>query len=174
MMGENILDNNTRSAFIAIVGRPNVGKSTILNYLLGQKVAIVSPRPQTTRTRIMGVLTEGETQLVFTDTPGMHRPKTKLGDYMIKEIGSGIEGVDCCVFVTEEKGAVTEAETRLLDNIKRLDMPCVLVINKIDRLKSKELAAERIEQLRGLYDFAATVPVSASGASSWSFFPTFM
>lgn len=156
------MSNETRSAFIAIVGRPNVGKSTILNYLLGEKVAIVSPRPQTTRTRIMGVLTEDGTQLVFTDTPGMHRPRNKLGDYMIKEIGSGIEGVDCCVLVTEEKGPVTEAENRLLEDIGKLEMPCVLVINKIDRLRSKENVAERIEQLRGLYDFAAIVPVSAA------------
>ena len=110
----------------------------------------------------MGVLTEGDTQLVFTDTPGMHRPRNKLGDFMIKEIDSGIGGVDCCVLVTEEKGGVTDAESRLIEDIGRLGTPCVLVINKIDRLKSRELAAERIEQLRGLYDFAATVPVSAS------------
>lgn len=160
------MSSESKSAFIAIVGRPNVGKSTILNRLLGEKVAIVSPRPQTTRSRIMGVLTEGDTQLVFTDTPGMHRPRTKLGNYMINEINSGIEGVDCCVLVTEEKGAVTEAETKLIEEIKKFGMPCVLVINKIDRLKAKELVAERIAQLGGLYDFASVVPVSASGGDN--------
>ena len=87
----------TKTAFVAIVGCPNVGKSSLLNRMLGQKVAIVTQKPQTTRTRIMGVLTEGETQLVFTDTPGYHRPKTKLGEKMIKAVGDGITGVDACL-----------------------------------------------------------------------------
>ena len=93
----------TKTAFVAIVGCPNVGKSSLLNRMLGQKVAIVTQKPQTTRTRIMGVLTNGETQLVFTDTPGYHRPKTKLGEKMIKAVGEGIAGVDACLRVISEK-----------------------------------------------------------------------
>ncbi len=162
-MTSNIQNNeNTRSGFVAIVGRPNVGKSSILNRLLGQKVAIVSPRPQTTRTRIMGVLTEDDVQLVFTDTPGMHKPKTKLGNFMVEEIDSSIGGVDMCVLVVEEKGEITEAEKKLIEDIKQYDLPAILVINKIDRLKNKELIAERIAELMSLYEFEAIVPVSAS------------
>ena len=96
--------NNEKTAFIAIVGCPNVGKSSILNRLLSEKIAIVSDKPQTTRTRIMGVLTEDETQLVFTDTPGFHRPKTKLGEKMIKAVDESISGVDACLFVVEPEG----------------------------------------------------------------------
>ena len=153
---------NTKSAFVAIVGRPNVGKSSILNRLLGQKVAIVSPRPQTTRTRIMGVLTQDETQLVFTDTPGMHKPRTKLGDFMVHEIGDSIGGVDMAVLVVEEKGEIGPSEESLLEQIRKIDLPAVLVINKIDRLQDKTRLAEVIAKLSGLYDFSAIVPVSAA------------
>ncbi|MBQ4313482.1 MAG: GTPase Era [Clostridia bacterium] len=153
--------NNTKSAFVAIVGRPNVDKSSILNALLGQKVAIVSPKPQTTRTRIMGVLTEGNTQLVFTDTPGMHNPKTKLGNFMVNEINSSIGGVDFCALVMEEKGKITDSERELIAQLKKQDIPAVLVINKIDRLAEKELLAARIAELYAMYDFSAVVPVSA-------------
>ena len=158
---ENAYYMNTRSAFVAIVGRPNVGKSSILNRLLGQKVAIVSPRPQTTRTRIMGVLTQEETQLVFTDTPGMHKPKTKLGDFMVHEIGDSIGGVDMAVLVVEEKGDIGPSEEALLEQIRKIDLPAVLVINKIDRLSDKTKLAEVIARLSGLYDFSAIVPVSS-------------
>lgn len=152
----------TRSAFVAIVGRPNVGKSSILNRLLGQKVAIVSPRPQTTRTRIMGVLTENDTQLVFTDTPGMHKPRTKLGDFMVREIDDSIGGVDMAVLVVEEKGEIGPSEEALLEQIRKLDLPAVLVINKIDKLADKTKLAEVISRLSGLYDFSSIVPVSAA------------
>ena len=99
-----------KSGFVTLIGRPNVGKSTLMNHLIGQKIAITSEKPQTTRTKIMGVLTLGETQLVFTDTPGYHRPKTKLGEKMIKAVGDGIAGVDACLFVTEPEGEIKEAE----------------------------------------------------------------
>ena len=101
---------NDKSAFIAIIGRPNVGKSSILNKLLGQKVAIVSSKPQTTRTRIMGVLTEGKDQLVFLDTPGMHKPKNSLGDYMVRSINESVAGVDACLLVTEAGQEIRENE----------------------------------------------------------------
>ncbi len=151
----------TKTAFIAIVGCPNVGKSSLLNKMLGQKVAIVTQKPQTTRTRIMGVLTMGETQLVFTDTPGYHRPKTKLGEKMIKSVGEGIAGMDACLFVVEPEGEIRDTEVELLNRLKKEKAPVVLVINKIDTVKQKEKLMERIVQFTGIYDFEAVVPVSA-------------
>ncbi len=150
-----------KTAFIAIVGRPNVGKSSILNNLLGQKVAIVSSKPQTTRTKIMGVLTEDNFQLVFTDTPGFHKPKTKLGEKMIKAVDDSIGGVDSCLFVTEAKGEIREAELDLLKKLKAEKIPVVLAINKIDMLSDKQELMGRILELTNLLDFAAVIPVSA-------------
>ena len=151
----------TKTAFVAIVGCPNVGKSSLLNRMLGQKVAIVTQKPQTTRTRIMGVLTMNETQLVFTDTPGYHKPKTKLGEKMIKAVGDGISGVDACLFVTEPEGDIREAELELLKKLKAEKAPVVLAINKIDTVKQKELMMEKIVKLTNEFDFEAVVPVSA-------------
>ena len=155
----------TKTAFVAIVGCPNVGKSSLLNRMLGPKVAIVSAKPQTTRTRIMGVLTQDETQLVFTDTPGYHRPKNKLGEKMVKAVIDGIDGVDAALLVVEpEKDgeeALRPAEEELLKKIKREGIPCVLVINKIDTVAEKENLAVRIAELMQLHDFAAVVPTSA-------------
>ncbi|MBE6800874.1 MAG: GTPase Era [Ruminococcaceae bacterium] len=150
-----------KTAFIAIVGRPNVGKSSILNNLLGQKVAIVSSKPQTTRTKIMGVLTEDNVQLVFTDTPGFHKPKTKLGEKMIKAVDDSIGGVDSCLFVTEAKGEIREAELDLLKKLKAERIPVVLAINKIDMLSDKQELMGRIVELTKLLDFEAVIPVSA-------------
>ncbi len=151
----------TKTAFVAIVGCPNVGKSSLLNRMLGQKVAIVTQKPQTTRTRIMGVLTMDEIQLVFTDTPGYHRPKTKLGEKMIKAVGDGIAGVDACLFVTEPEGDIKDTELELLKRLKAEKAPVVLAINKIDTIKQKELMMEKIVKLTNEFDFEAVVPVSA-------------
>ena len=151
----------TKTAFVAIVGCPNVGKSSLLNRMLGQKVAIVTQKPQTTRTKIMGVLTLGETQLVFTDTPGYHRPKTKLGEKMIKAVGDGIAGVDACLFVTEPEGEIKEAELELLKRLKAEKAPVVLAVNKIDTVKQKEKIMEKILAFSSIYEFEAVVPVSA-------------
>ncbi len=151
----------TKTAFIAIVGKPNVGKSSILNKVLGQKIAIVSDKPQTTRTRIMGVLTRGETQLVFTDTPGFHKPKTKLGEKMIKAVGDSISGVDACLFVVEPAGELKESELELLQKIKKCGIPCILAINKIDTLAEKSELISRIAELSAMHSFTAVVPVSA-------------
>lgn len=152
----------TKTAFIAIVGRPNVGKSSILNRMLGQKIAIVSDKPQTTRTRIMGVLTEGETQLVFTDTPGFHRPKTKLGEKMIKAVGDSISGVDACLFVVECTEDIKDSEKELLEKFRQQKMPVVLAINKIDTVENKEDIMPKIMQMASEYNFEAIVPVSAA------------
>lgn len=155
----------TKTAFIAIVGCPNVGKSSILNRLLGEKVAIVSPKPQTTRTRIMGVLTDRETQLVFTDTPGYHKPKTKLGEKMISAVSEGIHDVDACLLVIEPAGEIREAELTLLKKFRSAEIPAVLAINKIDTLENKEELLPRIAEFSKLYDFTAIVPVSARDSS---------
>lgn len=150
-----------KSAFIAIVGRPNVGKSSLLNAMIGQKVAIVSNKPQTTRTRIMGVLTEGDDQLVFIDTPGMHKPKTSLGKYMVRSVNESVSGVDACLLVTEADREITQTELMLIEKFKSLDLPAILAINKIDTLKNKEVLMAQILKYSKLFDFAAIVPVSA-------------
>ena len=152
----------TRTAFIAIVGCPNVGKSSLLNKMLGQKIAIVSSKPQTTRTKIMGVLTNGETQLVFTDTPGYHKPRNKLGEKMNKAVGDSIGGVDACLFVVEAKGDIKKGEYELLERFKSLKVPVILAINKIDMLSDKEELLKRILEFSKLYDFEAVVPVCAA------------
>lgn len=154
-------NQDTRCAFIAIVGCPNVGKSSLLNAMLGQKIAIVSDKPQTTRTRIMGVLTQGPAQFVFTDTPGLHRPKNKLGEAMVKAVNEGMAGVDACLFVVEPQGDLRPAEEELLQRFARLKAPVILAINKIDAVPKKEVLAQRILQLAPLYPFHAVVPVSA-------------
>ena len=152
----------TKTAFIAIVGCPNVGKSSILNKIMGTKIAIVSSKPQTTRTKIMGVLTEGDIQLVFTDTPGYHKPHNKLGEKMNQAVGDSIGGVDACLFVVESKGDIKKGEYELLEKFKNLKVPVILAINKIDMIKDKEELLERIVQLNSLFDFETIVPVCAS------------
>lgn len=151
----------TKTAFISIVGCPNVGKSSLLNRMLGQKVAIVSNKPQTTRTKIMGVLTNGDTQLVFTDTPGFHKPKNKLGEKMIKAVGDSISGVDAALFVVEPEGELRAAEKELIERFKREKLPVVLAINKVDTVAEKEKLMAKILEMSSLYNFEAVVPVSA-------------
>lgn len=152
----------TKTAFTAIVGCPNVGKSSLLNKMLGMKIAIVSSKPQTTRTKIMGVLTTGETQLVFTDTPGYHKPHNKLGEKMNQAVGDSIGGVDACLFVVEAKGEIKKGEYELIEKFKKLNVPVILAINKIDMLKDKEELFNRIVEVSSLYDFEAVVPVCAT------------
>ena len=151
----------TRSVFAAIVGRPNVGKSTLLNRLVGEKVAIVTPKPQTTRTRITGVLTKNETQMVFIDTPGFHSPKSKLSEYMIKKVRESVCDVDVAVIVTEALGEIRENEKTLLESIVQRNIPALLVINKIDALEQKELMLEKIAAFSKLHEFSQIIPISA-------------
>ena len=153
--------SETKTAFIAIVGCPNVGKSSILNRMLGHKVAIVSNKPQTTRTKIVGVLTQDNVQLVFTDTPGYHRPHNKLGEKMIKAVGDSISGVDACLFVVEPEGELRQTEKELLEKFRKEKMPVILAINKVDTIQDKSILMSRILSLSKLYDFEAVVPVSA-------------
>lgn len=152
----------TKTAFIAIVGKPNVGKSSLLNKMLGAKVAIVSSKPQTTRTKIMGVLTLDETQLVFTDTPGFHKPHNKLGEYMNNAVGDSIGGTDAALFVVEPNGELNAKELELVKKFKQEKLPVILAINKIDMVKEKKELLSRILYLTKMYDFEAVVPVSAT------------
>ena len=161
------MNNKDKSAFIAIVGRPNVGKSSILNRLLGQKIAIVSSKPQTTRNRITGVLTEGEYQLVFFDTPGMHKPKNSLGKYMVRSVNESVGGVDCCMLVVEAGRNPSQTELNLIEKFKTMEMPAILAINKIDMLKEKDVLMKQILDYTKLYEFDAVVPVSAQDGREW-------
>lgn len=154
-------NTQTKSAFIAITGRPNVGKSSLLNTLLGQKIAIVSNKPQTTRTRIMGVLTKDSTQFVFIDTPGLHKPKTSLGKYMVKSINESVAGVDVCILVVEAGRSMQDSEKELIERFKALKLPAVLVINKIDLVLDKSLIISQITEFMKEFEFSAVVPLSA-------------
>lgn len=157
------MNNTSKTAFIAIVGKANVGKSSILNRLIGSKIAIVSSKPQTTRTRIMGVLTtEDNVQLVFTDTPGFHKPKNKLSEKMVQAVSDSISGVDSCLFVVDANDEkLNTAELELIKKFKTEKMTVVLAINKIDMLKDKTELMKKLAELSALYDFKAIVPVSA-------------
>ncbi len=150
-----------KSVFVAIVGIPNVGKSSILNAMLGQKISIVSSKPQTTRTRIMGILTRNDTQLVFIDTPGIHSPRNRLGEYMEKSINESVSNVDVCLLVVEPGREAKERELELMERFKKLGLPSVLAINKIDTLSDKSILMKQIKELFNKFKFNAVVPVSA-------------
>lgn len=150
----------TKSAFVAIVGKPNAGKSSLLNLMVGEKVAIVSPKPQTTRTRITGVLTIGDTQLVFIDTPGIHKPRTKLSEYMVQEIKESVADVDVAVLVTDASGEIRSAEVQLIESLKSRKIPAILAVNKIDLLEQKELMMHKIAEFSKLFEFDQIVPIS--------------
>lgn len=141
---------NTKSIFVAIVGKPNVGKSSLMNLILGEKIAIVTRKPQTTRTSITGVLTKGETQFVFMDTPGIHTPRTKLGERMIKTSHNAIADVDLAVMLFEPYGEIGEAEKALIENISAHSLPALAVINKNDTIKSRRDARRQKEYIMGL------------------------
>lgn len=148
-----------KSGFVSLVGRPNVGKSTLMNLLLGEKIAITSYKPQTTRNRIQGVLTEEGSQIIFLDTPGIHRPEHRLGEYMMKEAEEALRGVDFALFLVEA-GPVREEDLLALDKLKKSGQKAVLVINKIDTLSRSRLI-ESAAAFEKLHDFLAVVPVSA-------------
>lgn len=150
----------TKTGIFSVVGRPNVGKSTLTNALCGTKVAIVSDKPQTTRTRITGVLNEDGCQMIFLDTPGLHKPKTRLGDYMVKIINDTVTDVDTVLLLVEPVARIGIPEQLLIDKLKEYALPAVLVINKIDSVE-KEMLLAVIAAYSKAYDFAAVVPVSA-------------
>lgn len=150
----------TKSAFIAITGRPNAGKSSLTNLLVGEKVAIVSEKPQTTRTKINGILTKGETQYVFIDTPGMHKARTKLSEEMVKSIKNSIEDVDVAILMVDATKKLSKIEENLIESFKARKLNVILLINKVDLIKDKSELLSVIDSLSKLYDFAEVIPIS--------------
>ena len=150
----------TKTAMITIAGRPNVGKSTLTNYLVGEKIAIVSNKPQTTRNRICGIVTRGDTQFVFVDTPGYHRARTKLGDYMVNAVRESIADVDATILVVEPIPAIGPQEEGLLEKIRNTRCPAILAINKIDTVEKDKLL-EVIAVYSEAANFDAIIPISA-------------
>lgn len=154
------MKENYKSGFATLIGRPNVGKSTLMNYLIGQKVAITSNKPQTTRNRIQTVLTRPEGQIVFVDTPGIHKAKNKLGEYMVNVAESTLKEVDVILWLVEPSTFIGAGERHIMEQLKKITTPVVLVINKIDMVKKEEVLT-CIDAYRKEYDFAEIVPVSA-------------
>lgn len=159
---ENLdLSNNKKVGFVSIIGRPNVGKSTLMNHIIGQKIAITSNKPQTTRNRIQTVYTSEEGQIVFVDTPGIHKAKNKLGDYMVNVATGSIKDVDVVMWLVEPTTFIGAGEQTIIERLKKLkDTPIVLVINKMDTVKKEEVLAV-IDKYRSEVDFADIVPLSA-------------
>lgn len=149
-----------KSGFLAVIGRPNVGKSTLINTLIGQKIAIMSDKPQTTQTKILCILTEPDAQIVFLDTPGIHKPKHKLGEYMVKAAEGTLKEVDAILFVVDATEKLGPGERYILERLAATKRPVILVVNKIDKIE-REQALPIIESYKDKYDFAGIVPVSA-------------
>lgn len=150
----------TKNAFIAITGRPNAGKSSLTNLLVGEKISIVSEKPQTTRNRINGVLTKGDTQFVFIDTPGMLRAKNKLNEHMVKSIRASVDDVDCAILMADVTKKMSGVEQELIRSFAERGTEVVLLLNKVDLLKDKEELLPIIAQYSKLYDFAEIIPIS--------------
>ena len=151
----------TKTAMITIAGRPNVGKSTLTNTLVGEKITIVSPKPQTTRSRILAVTSRGETQFVFADTPGFHRARTKLGDYMDNVVRQSVADVDAVALLVEPIASIGAQEQALIEKLRENEMPAVLVINKADTLEDKKKLLPVIAVYSEAYPFEAIIPISA-------------
>ncbi len=153
------MNNKSKIEFITIVGRPNAGKSSLLNILTGEKIAMVSDKPQTTRTRITGIVTKDETQYVFMDTPGIHKAKNRLGEFMNKAVKESVSDVDLIVMVADLSRKINEAETELIKSFKNNDN-VILLLNKIDLIHDKEQIALRIGEFAKMYDFKTIIPIS--------------
>lgn len=153
--------NNTKNAFVTIAGRPNAGKSSLLNALVGEKIAAVSSKPQTTRTKITGVVTKGATQYVFMDTPGIHKAKNKLSEHMIKTINDSVSDVDIILLVSDCTKTVSQTERDLLSGISHKSK-VILVLNKIDLIEDKQSLMQKISEYSDLYDFEEVIPVSVA------------
>ncbi len=149
-----------RSGYVCIAGRPNVGKSTLLNSILGDKIAIVTEKPQTTRKRLIGIKNLENAQIVFIDTPGIHRPRHKLGEFMVKEAKEALKDVDLVVFMVEASEDIHPDDTEIIEILKKINKPVILAINKIDRIKKPELLP-LIERYSTLFNFKEIIPISA-------------
>ncbi len=154
------MNQNYKSGFVTLIGRPNVGKSTLMNQIIGMKIAITSKKPQTTRNRIQTVYTSEEGQVVFVDTPGIHKAKNKLGDYMVRVAERTIKEVDAILWLVEPSTFIGAGERHIVEQLKKADTPVILVINKIDTVKREEILLF-IDTYRKIYDFDDIVPVSA-------------
>ena len=154
------MKNDFKSGFVTLIGRPNVGKSTLMNYLIGQKIAITSNKPQTTRNRIQTVLTTDEGQIVFVDTPGIHKAKNKLGEYMVNVAEKTLNEVDVVLWLVEPTTFIGAGEQHIAQHLQRVKTPVILVINKVDSVKREEILPA-IAAYKDIYDFADIVPVSA-------------
>ncbi|TMN20993.1 GTPase Era [Lentibacillus cibarius] len=161
------MNDNFKSGFITIIGRPNTGKSTFLNHVIGQKIAIMSDKRQTTRNRIQGVLTSTDSQLVFIDTPGIHKPKHRLGDFMVKSAQDTLNEVDAVLFMVNANEGYGKGDQYILDLLQQVNRPVFLVINKIDLVHPDELLP-LIDQYRNKYDFEAVFPISALNGNNVS------
>ncbi len=150
----------TKSVFAAITGRPNAGKSSLTNFLVGEKVAIVSEKPQTTRTKINGILTKGETQYVFIDTPGMHKAQNRLSEEMVKSIRNSMEDVDVVVFMVDATKKISKIEEELLKDYKNRQLDVILLINKVDLISDKSRLLQIIDELSKKYAFTEVIPIS--------------
>ncbi|KML07198.1 GTPase Era [Rossellomorea marisflavi] len=154
------MSNQYKSGFISIIGRPNVGKSTFLNRVIGQKIAIMSDKPQTTRNKVQGVYTTDEAQMIFIDTPGIHKPKHKLGDFMVKIAQNTLKEVDVILFMINVEEGLGKGDHYIIEKLKGVKTPVFLILNKIDQVHPDELLPI-IQKYNKLYPFAATVPISA-------------
>lgn len=159
--------NGFRSGFVAIIGRPNVGKSTLMNHLIGQKIAIMSDKPQTTRNKIHGVYTTDNTQIVFLDTPGIHKPQSKLGSYMMQTAESALKEVEAALFLVDVSEGIGGGDRYIIEQLKKVHTPVFLVMNKIDKVTPEQLLP-MIAQYNELYEFAETIPISAINGNNIS------
>ena len=154
------MKKNFKSGFCAIIGMPNVGKSTLLNKIAGQKIAIISDKPQTTRNKILAIYSTDEMQIVFTDTPGIHNPHNKLGEYMVKMANESMRDTDVILFVVDASRGIRDMEREIAKNIDKLGVPCILIINKVDLVKKEDLLP-MIADYSSMNDFQAIIPISA-------------
>lgn len=150
-----------KTAMIALAGRPNVGKSTLTNALTGEKISIVTNKPQTTRNRIFGVVNRNETQIILVDTPGFHKARNRLGDYMVKVVNSSVADVDAVALVVEPIAHVGTQEQLLMEKIRSVGVPAVLIVNKVDKLENKEVVLDVIAEYTRQMEFRAVIPISA-------------
>lgn len=160
MSNKHLEENIYKSGFISIIGRPNVGKSTYLNRVIGQKIAIMSDKPQTTRNKIQGVYTTNDSQMIFIDTPGIHKPKHKLGDFMMKVATNTLREVDLILFMINAVEGFGRGDEFIIEKLKEVKTPVFLVINKIDQIHPDELLSI-IEQYKSLFEFKEIIPISA-------------
>ena len=154
------MNNNFRSGFISLIGRPNVGKSTLMNSLIGEKIAIISSKPQTTRNKIQSILTEDDFQAIFIDTPGIHKPKSKLGNYMVKSAETTLNEVDIVLYLIEPFEKIKESDLSIIKKLENVSTPVFLIINKIDTVCPEEIL-KVIDSYKSMYNFSEIIPISA-------------